>query len=246
MKLISCHQGRLLTLSQGEQIGGSGEPFRTGLDVWDELAPGGAFARGAIHELLTPRRDANPLLAATLLARAALGLPCNKKQPVVPSPGSGGILIWSDPKQEIYPPALAQRGIPIQRLYLLRCSPAEQCWAITESLRCKGVSAVVAAMTRLTRVEARRLQLAAERGGGAGILLRPAGNGDKIYAAATRWLVRPAPGERTIHRWKVQLLHGPGGKIGQSFILEYWRNEQETRAVKIASERATVETAYAS
>ena len=60
---------------------------------------------------------------------------------------------------------------------------------------CRHVGAVVALfMHRPTRVEVRRLQLAAEQGGGVGILLRPnlINSGSNIYAAATRWLVSPA------------------------------------------------------
>src|SRR5204863_337236 len=75
----------------------------------------------------------------------------------------------------------------------------------------------------LSRVEARRLQLAAERGGGVGVLLRLAGRASAEYAAATRWLVRPAAGERTVQRWSVQLIHGHGGRVGQAVFLEHSR-----------------------
>jgi len=98
------------------------------------------------------------------------------------------------------------------------------------------VAAVVAEMKpgqRLSRLEARRLQLSAERGGGVGLLLRPWGNRlSAEHAAATRWLVRPAPGERTVQRWKVQLVHGHGGRVGGVVILEHSRETNRVRAVE--------------
>jgi hypothetical protein len=249
MQWISCHEGRLLTRADAQ----AGQPgreraFRTGLDALDALAPGGAFARGAVHELLSMPMHGKSLFVAMVLARAAIGAadegaPAEeddfvREAPTRPSASkSSGALIWSDPDHELYPPALAAHGIPLERLYVLRAGPADQVWAVAECLRCKGVGAVVAAMPRLTRIEARRLQLAAEAGGGAGIFLRPAttttgtrGSGD-AYAAATRWLVRPAPGERTTQRWELRLLHGHGGRIGHAVTLEYCRENHLVRAL---------------
>jgi hypothetical protein len=101
------------------------------------------------------------------------------------------------------------------------------------------VAAVVANVDyRLSRVEARRLQLSAERGGGVGLLLRPAGRAvSSEHAAVTRWLVRPAPGERTVQRWSVQLIHGHGGRVGQAVILEYSRETNRVRAVEQLADR---------
>src|SRR5205807_4964577 len=91
-------------------------------------------------------------------------------------------LIWSDPHRTPYPPARASHGIPLNRLFLLRARPEDQTWAVAECLRGKGVGAVVASIPSLSRLEARRLQLAAETGGGVGVLLRPAGRGSQVYA----------------------------------------------------------------
>jgi protein ImuA len=97
-------------------------------------------------------------------------------------------------------------------------------------MRCKGVSATVAPVERLSRIETRRLQLAAEAGGGAGILLRPLDRHASVYAAATRWLVSPARGERCVQRWKVQLVHGHGGRVGEAVVLEHRRDTRTTQA----------------
>jgi protein ImuA len=237
MKLITCQGGRLLTL--GEMPGEGGHSvaapacdvpsFTTGLPALDVLAPGGALRRGAVHEVLAEPSHGTPLFFAMLLARAG---------------SNSGALVWCDPHHEIYPPALAAQGIDLERLFLLQPkTPAEQTWAVAECLKCKGVAAVVAGVKqRLSRLEARRLQLSAERGGGVGILLRPAGKVSAEHAAATRWLVRPAPGERTVQRWEVQLVHGHGGRVGQAVILEHSRETNRVRAVeKLAGGRGRTE-----
>jgi hypothetical protein len=281
MKLISCHDGKLLALDANARGGPltagdltadadarAGKTFRTGLDALDALAPGGAFARGAVHELLAEPGDAPPLFVAALLARAAgtrgASSPGPRSTPARPSltsttsatatatatrstttgtgsasdsaPAAGpdlaggfaGALVWSDPERELYPPALAALGVPVERLFLLHpADDAERAWAVAECLRCRGVAAVVAAVPtsqRLSRVQARRLQLAAERGGGVGLLLRPAGRASAEHAAATRWLVGPAPGERNVQRWRIQLVFGHGGRVGEAVILEHHRD----------------------
>jgi protein ImuA len=134
-------------------------------------------------------------------------------------------------------------GFDLSKTFLLhQKSPQDESWAITECLRCRGVGAVIAAPQRMSRIEARRFQLAAERGGGIGIFLRQTGRprgGDSIYAAATRWLITPHPGERTIQRWTIQLLHGHGGRAGQSVILEQSRENHSVRALEKLSDRQT-------
>jgi protein ImuA len=244
MKLITSQGGRLLTL--GEALGegpavvatSSDVPsFRTGLPALDGLAPGGALRRGAVHEILSGPSDGTPLFFAMLLARAACGAGFQ--------PASRGrhctTTIWCDPGRSLYPPALAAHGIDLDRLLLLKPnSDAELTWAVGECLKCRGVGAVVAEVKprhHLSRLEARRLQLSAERGGGVGILLRPAGKVSAEHAAATRWLVRPAPGERTVQRWAVQLIHGPGGRVGGVVILEHSRETNRVRAAEKLADR---------
>ncbi len=320
MRLIAAQNGKLLTLDANfSLLGGAGEEkmFSSGLAEWDAIAPGGGFACGAVHELLTESSHTKPSFIALMLSLAAsrrvrlgrrvagdahprkafakadptegisegIGLaqdtswasPLTQRRkdaktqrkeqrnsripfaslrlcvfadptqsagdvfseenalsrqdsfPVVHNSalwGTTGVTVWCDPERLLYPPALASFGFPLDQLYLLRptsTDPKDLTWAITESLRCKGVSAVVAAPPRLSRIEARRLQLAAERGGGVGILLRQAGRESMHHAAASRWLVRPAPGSRRSQRWTIQLLHGHGGQVGKTLGLELSR-----------------------
>lgn len=233
MKLITCQGGRLLTLSEMLGEGPSVvapatdmPSFTTGLPALDALAPGGVFRRGVVHEILSELSHGTPLFFAMLLTRAT---------------NDAGAIVWCDSDHKLYPPALAAQGISLDRLFLLQPkTPAEQTWAMAECLKCKGVAAVVAEMKpsqRLSRLEARRLQLSAERGGGVGLLLRPAGKISAEHAAATRWLITPAPGERTIQRWEVQLVHGHGGRVGQAVILEHSRETNRVRAAEKLADR---------
>ena len=223
MQIVSCHQGKLLKVDSAD-LGGSapGQSFATGLEAVDRLLPGGCWGRGVIHEILWAQKQARPLFFAAWLARAAMG-----------EEAHGGSVVWCDPRGEIYPPALASAGVPLERLFLLRPKSAEEeIWALGECLGCKGVAVTLAQPPMLSRIAARRLQLAAERGGGVGLLLRPQGAGAVHHAAATRWLVEPARGERTVQRWKIQLIHGHGGRLHQPVYLEYsrdWRQPQTHR-----------------
>jgi hypothetical protein len=206
MPLITCEGGVLRTKLAPEPAAS----FTLDLAAWDALAPCGQFALGAMHELLfDPNRHRPPKFPALMLAKSAI------------AKRSGSTLIWCDPDGTLYPPAIAAAGVPLERVLIIRPKPADLNWTIAECLRCKGAGAVVAPMPdKLSRVEARRFQLAAERGGGAGVLLRSLGRGSDIYAAATRWLIQPARGERIVQRWKVELVHGHGGQLGQRVLLE--------------------------
>ena len=243
MQFISCHDGKLQTLETAELKASPARSFVTGLEALDALAPQQRFARGAVHELLFERSHGQPKFVAALIAQAASSSPLNIEHRIL----NEMPIIWSDPRGEVYPPALAALGFDLSKVYLLhpQCV-VDEAWAVTECLRCRGVGAVIASSPeKLSRIEARRFQLAAERGGTVGILLRPRGRGDNVYAAATRWLIAPHPGERTVQRWTIQLLHGHGGRVGQTVFLEYSRENHSVRAVEQLAYRPAATTTAA-
>jgi hypothetical protein len=203
--------------------------LRTGLAALDELTPAGALQGGAVHEVLWKKSSPCPTTFALLLARAAQK--------------NGGAVAWSDPDRELYLPALSAAGIDLKRLLLLRCAGrAEQLWALSECMACRGVGATVAGVGRLSQVEARRFQLAAERGGGVGVLMRQWAPGNAPYAAATRWLIEPAAGDEGSQRWQVQLLHGHGGRTGKVLLLEVNRETRAVRASEVVADRPAAKT----
>lgn len=230
LRLISVRDQRLCAVPMDGLA--SGPVLKTGLARLDELMPRGGLAGGAVHELIGERRAGPPRFVAGLFAAAAAGR---------------GAIAWCEAGGGIYPPAVTAMGLPLERFFLVQPgNAADEVWAIAECLRCKGVGAVVALPGRLSRIEARRLQLAAETGGGIGILLRPDGASAAHYAAATRWRVSPAPGTADAQRWEVQLVHGHGGRIGQGVILEVCRDTNHVRAIdRLADRSDSAQTARA-
>ena len=94
-----------------------------------------------------------------------------------------------------------------------------------EALRCTAVTGALLALgdtsdhgeTRLDLTATRRLQLAAEAGGGLGLLLGPDAPGPEHTAAATRWRVGSlhAAGDGyglDDPRWQLELLRARGGR----------------------------------
>lgn len=179
-----------------------------------------AIRSRAVHELLFDVSMPAPLFPALLAASAVMHERLAMRQ--------SAMVVWIDPDALFYPPAAIAAGIAPRHLCILRPRECDLVWTTVECLRCPSIAAVVAPIMRpLSRVEARKIQLAAEQGGGAGILLRP--NQPGIYAAATRWKISPVPGERTIHRWRIELLHGHGRQ--NIFLLERHRDSGKTHFV---------------
>src|SRR5262245_54018912 len=130
MRFISCHNGKLQHLAEvGLKTSGE-RTFRTGIELIDEMAPGGAFVRGAVHELLSDRTDGQAKFFVATLARAACGTgdePVNSSEKYLG--GSPMPLIWCDPKGELYPPALVELGIDLSNVYILQPgSIADENW----------------------------------------------------------------------------------------------------------------------
>jgi hypothetical protein len=131
----------------------------TGHAALDAMLPGGGWPLAAITELcpVTPGIGELTLLMPAL---ARLGR-------------SGKQLAWIAPPHLPYPPALAGHGLPLAQLLQVHVREArEVAWAAEQALRCPAVGAVLAWPGTLDDRAVRRLQLAAETGGGCGVLYR--------------------------------------------------------------------------
>ena len=186
--------------------------WKENLSALADLLPCDGLRCGAVHEILGAA-GASPWSFALLLAHAAANTSARRRA-----------VVWCDARG-IVPPR-RRDGAAAEPAFSLRMrDPRDELWAIVQSLRCPAVAAAVASPMRLADIEARRLQLAAEQGGGVGILLRRDDDSSRAhYAAATRWLVRPAPGDEFVQRWSVQLIHGHGGQVGKTIFLEIPRD----------------------
>lgn len=152
----------------------------------DARLPWGGLPRRALHEI------AGPAGAATvaLFARAFLA-------------AHPGVLAWclddrtAERQGALYGPGLAAFGLGPERFLLVRCRDRRQTlWACAEALRSPATACAIAELDRLDLATGRRLQLAAEAGGGAGIVLAaPADQGGDPgpSAALTRWRARSLP-----------------------------------------------------
>ncbi len=217
----------------------SEKAISTGIEALDRLLPDAGFREGTLVEWLAESSLGDQL---ALLATA-------------PALGTDRVLIVIDGEKTFYPPAAAALGIDLRRLILVRPGKAtgslprenggkttasrtqaprtstlgtETLWALEQTLQSRGVAVTFCRLERLNARVFRRLQLAAERGGGLGFLIRaPSARNEPSWSDVRLW-VEPAPalvsGEISPsgRRWRVEVLRCRRGAAGQrSILLEY-------------------------
>jgi cell division inhibitor SulA/protein ImuA len=141
--------------------------WSTGSSSLDARLPGGGWPTASLIEVL---------LDETGLGEVQLFLPALVACQRSTQAGSEAPwLVWIAPPHEPYAPALAQQGIELGRLLVVRPSTAtEALWAAEQALS-SGVCAAVLLWLKGTDDRwLRRLKLAAEAGGSLGVLFRPA------------------------------------------------------------------------
>ena len=184
----------------------------------DRALPGGGLPRAAVHEILSDGAGAAVGFAALLMAR------------------SGGTVFWIARDPDPWPPGLMGFGLPPSRLIVAQPSNhVDALWATEEALRCHAVSAVLLMDERPDATAMRRLQLAAETGGGIGLLLceaeAEAEEGPSM--AATRWHVTGRAGG-SMHdlgdpQWTLDLLRCRAGRPQRWQVT--WRAGMESLVV---------------
>jgi len=174
---------------------------------------------GSLVELFSARQGAGVWTLALILARQA----CGERK----------MLVIADEERRFYPPAAARMGIDLCRTVVIRPKKVSGTFlaSLVQALRCPAVGAVLGWFDRLPPVDFRRLQLAAESGGGLGLVLRPAAALRTPSFAAARLLVAPvASGEESLRRIRIEAVRVRGGKSGQSVVLEV---DDETGDVRV-------------
>ena len=173
--------------------------WSTGKSSLDARLPGGGWPTASLIEVL---------LDDTGLGEVQLFLPA-----LVESQRTSGDvpwLVWIAPPHEPYAPALAQQGIELTRLLVVRPTTAtEALWAAEQALG-SGVCAAVLLWLKGTDDRwLRRLKLAAEAGGALGVLFRPERHRFESSPASLRLLM--TQGE---HETRLDLLKVQGGRPG--------------------------------
>ncbi len=172
----------------------------TGFSALDTLFPGGGWPKGALTEILVPRKGIGALsLVLPTLAR----LSREKRW-----------LAWVAPPYLPYAPALASAGIDLSRVLLVHgpgrppgrfpVSPAPRVgsdglWAVEQALRSGTCGAVLAWLETGDMKTLRRLQLAAEAGCCWGLLFRPEHLYTQASPAALRIKLEPEPEGLAVH-----------------------------------------------
>ena len=156
----------------------------TGIAPLDALLPEGGLRPGSLVECLAVGRGSGAGTLIYLIA-ARLTHPQNDR--------TSRNLVVIDSQQEFYPPAANQLGIDLRRTIVVRPPNDNALWAFEQSLRCSGVAVAVSSLGRLDDRVFRRLQLAAETGGGIGLLFRSARFRRQPSWADIRLQISPRP-----------------------------------------------------
>ena len=201
------------------------EPRRcsSGCSALDQLLPVGGWVAGSLVEWLSSATGGG---AATLALWAAHQIA-----------REGGALVVMDRRQEFYLPAAAALGVDLERLIVVRASSErEELWALDQALRCTAVAAVWAQVGPQSSAALRRLQLAAEQGGGVGLLVRPARVRGQPCWSDLQLLVQPRVAQGPVRRLRVELVRGRNVQTAGAVELEMDEVTGTVRAVRRAHE----------
>lgn len=192
----------------------------------------GGLARGALHDVHAAATGDSAAAAGFALAFAT------RAARITPGRAPGVVWIAPDHAQwengALYGPGLAAHGFDPGHLVRVRVAHARDAlWALEEALRSPVPAAVVGEFIGFPRLydltASRRLLLAAQAGGGLGLLLfagAQASAAGATSAAATRFVVAAArsvpvagggPGRAA---WRVDLVKNRAGRTGQ-FSVEW-------------------------
>lgn len=209
----------------------------TGLAPLDQLLPDGGFRLGTLVEWLSDESGSGALTLALLTASQILK--------------SSGSLMVIDSQRTFHPPAAAGLGIDLDRTIVVRPneSPRRQhqrvrpaqsndaLWALEQSLRSPAVALTICRLDYLNGHVFRRLQLAAEVGGGLCFLMRPLTAARQPTWADVRLQVKSitesasrSDGEPA-RRMRIELLRCRSGLTGNATEVELCHETSDVRPV---------------
>ena len=208
-RLVRTLKEQMTRLERARSRGSEGGVVSSGCEALDLSLSEGGFRRGTLVEWLATADGAGRETLALYTAREA----CRE----------GGAMVVVDRAKEFYPPAVVRMGIELDQLIVVCASHrADNAWALDQSLRCPAVAVVLAWPEQLDGHTFRRLQLAAEQGGGVGLLMRPERARHEPSWAEVRLLVEPlsSAASEARRRLNIQILRSPGRMHGGSVEVE--------------------------
>lgn len=244
-QLLQRLRSRIAAIERGGSPLADDHGLPLGIPEIDEHLPWGGLAAGAVHELLDgdgPTSNSTTKIggglngAVTAFAATIAG----KAQRARARP-----VVWIAPRvstrESLYAPGLAGFGLDPSDLIAVRVPPggdfaATALWAMEEALRAPTVGLVCAEIEAMDLTASRRLQLAAETGGGLGLLLRrDIGITLPPTACVSRWRIAALPGGAAEYanlpgatRWQAELLRARGGRP-RTWQLE-WRDDGQDKS----------------
>ena len=188
----------------------AGAVASTGCPAIDARLPEAGVARGTLGDGVASASGRGASLCAFRMARELQ---------------DEGSVVVVDRREAFYPPAaVALRNHLNNMIVVHPANEQDEQWSIDQALRCEHVGAVIAWPQQISALVFRRWQLAAERGGTLGLLVRPALALGQPSWAGLRMSVTPrphsapvAPGDRTLRPWRleVELLRCRGLALGR-------------------------------
>ena len=214
--VISELRTRIAALEQSVARKAGHLPF--GVSEIDAVLPGGGLAYGALHEFAGGGTGVVDGAAAALLVA---GIAARTK----------GKIVWCLTRPDLFFPALAQAGLHPDRVIFVEADREEDVLAsMEEALAFGGLGAVVGEVVRLPMVASRRLQLAAEKTGTMGLIVRrwrrqtEASDFGQPTASTTRWRVSLLPSEELPvpgvgrARWFLELMRVKAGECAEFIV----------------------------
>ncbi len=214
--VISELRTRIAALEQSVARKAGHLPF--GVSEIDAVLPGGGLAYGALHEFAGGGTGVVDGAAAALLVA---GIAARTK----------GKIVWCLTRPDLFFPALAQAGLHPDRVIFVEADKEEDVLAsMEEALAFGGLGAVVGEIVRLPMVASRRLQLAAEKTGTMGLIVRrwrrqtEASDFGQPTASTTRWRVSLLPSEELPvpgvgrARWFLELMRVKAGECAEFIV----------------------------
>jgi hypothetical protein len=184
---------------------GAARPSRpvwsTGNPSLDTRLPGGGWPTASLVEVL---------IDATGLGEVQLFLPALVQSQQRIAGSDVPWLVWIAPPYEPYAPALAQAGIGLDRLLIVRpVTATEALWAAEQALSSGVCAAVLLWLKGSDDRWLRRLKLAAEAGGALGVLFRPERHRFESSPASLRLLMSQGRSST-----QLELIKAQGGQPG--------------------------------
>jgi hypothetical protein len=178
--------------------------WSTGNSALDARLPGGGWPTASLIEVLLDHPGVGEVqlfLPALVECQRHIGPGKSEDAPW---------LVWIAPPHEPYAPALAQQGIELGRLLVVRPpSATEALWAAEQALGSGVCAAVLLWLKGSDDRWLRRLKLAAEAGGALGVLFRPERHRFESSPASLRLMM--TQGEQAA---RLDLLKVQGGRPG--------------------------------